>query len=84
MIAYRASLTIRERLAARDPDNTEWQRDLFMSHSRLGVLARRAGQTADARAHFQIGRDIMTRLVKLDPTNAQWKRDLVWLDAQLK
>ena len=35
--AFTASLTIRERLAAADPTNTGWQRDLSVPHDRLGT-----------------------------------------------
>jgi hypothetical protein len=35
---YRAALTIREALAATDPTNTEWQRDLSISRERLRQL----------------------------------------------
>ncbi len=31
--AYQASLDITERLATADPANTEWQRDLSISHN---------------------------------------------------
>ena len=34
---YRVGLAIAERLAAADPDNAEYQRDLGISHARLGV-----------------------------------------------
>ena len=35
---YRAALTIRERLAAADPGNAEYQRDLSVSHERMTSL----------------------------------------------
>ena len=40
---YRAALAIAERLAAADPGNAEYQRDLSISHNRLGELAVAAG-----------------------------------------
>ena len=51
--AYQASLDIRTRLAAADPANTQWQRDLSVSHDRLGDVARAAGDLAAARAAYQ-------------------------------
>ena len=41
--AYRASLAIRERLAAADPGNAGWQRDLSVSHGKLGDVLRAGG-----------------------------------------
>jgi hypothetical protein len=32
LTAFEASLAIRERLTGRDPANTEWQRDLSVTH----------------------------------------------------
>ena len=34
--AYEAALAIAERLAAADPGNANWQRDLAVSHNKLG------------------------------------------------
>ena len=45
---YRAGLAIAERLAAADPTNTEWQRDLSVSRDRLGDVAVAAGDLAAA------------------------------------
>ena len=41
--AYRASLDIRQRLAAADPANTEWQRDLLFVRERIDKLEEAAG-----------------------------------------
>ena len=41
--AYEASLAIRERLAAADPGNAGWQRDLWVSYWRIGSVAEQAG-----------------------------------------
>ena len=47
LAAYRASLAIRERLAAADPSNAGWQRDLSVSHNKRRRRAawRRGGST---------------------------------------
>lgn len=47
MAAYKASLAIRERLAAQDPEYAGWQRDLSVSHDRVGDVQR--AQLAAAR-----------------------------------
>ena len=46
---YQASLDIRARLAAADPANTDWQRDLSVSHNKLGDVAAAAGDLTAAR-----------------------------------
>jgi hypothetical protein len=74
--AYRDSLAIAERLAAADPRNTMWQRDLAMSHGELALVCERQGRFADALQELTLGRDIVAALVGSAPGNAQWKRDL--------
>ncbi len=69
--AYQASLDIAARLAAADPANTEWQRDLSVSHNRLGDVARAAGDLAAARTAYQASLDIRTRLAAADPANSR-------------
>ncbi|MGI9489863.1 MAG: tetratricopeptide repeat-containing protein, partial [Geminicoccaceae bacterium] len=50
--AYRAGLAIIERLAAADPGNAEWQRDLIVSRWKLGDLAGRY-VSEDALHHWR-------------------------------
>jgi hypothetical protein len=50
--AYQASLDIRLRLAATDPANTQWQRDLSISHNNPGDVAAAAENLA-ARTTYQ-------------------------------
>ena len=38
LAAYEASRDIRERLAASDPGNAEWQRDLIVSHWKIAAV----------------------------------------------
>ena len=61
---YRAGLAIAERLAAADPTNTEWQRDLSISRERLGDLAVAAGDPTGAAEHYQAGLAIVRRLTE--------------------
>ncbi|MCA3376308.1 MAG: tetratricopeptide repeat protein, partial [Roseomonas sp.] len=51
--AYQAGMAIRTNLAERDPGNTEWQRDVFVSRILLGVTHLRLGQAAAARSHVE-------------------------------
>ena len=65
--AYQASKDIRTRLAAADPANTQWQRDLSVSHNKLGDVAIAAGDLAAARAAYQASLDIFSRLAAATP-----------------
>ena len=62
--------------ATADPANTEWQRDLSVSHEKLGDVAVAAGDLAAARAAYQAALGIAARLTAADPANTQWQRDL--------
>jgi hypothetical protein len=81
--AYRKALAIHERLADRDPQNTEWQRDLSVSQFKLGKVARIALNASQAKVHFESGRAILLRLVAIDPGNAIWQADLAFVNRQL-
>ena len=69
--------------AAADPTNTGWQRDLSLSHDRLGDLAIAVGDLTAAEGSFQAGLAIAQRLAAADPTNAQWQRDLSVIQQRL-
>ena len=73
---YQAALDIAERLAAADPANTGWQRDLSVSRNKLGDVAADAGDLTAARDHYQAALDIRVTLAAADPANTQWQRDL--------
>ncbi len=47
------SLAIVERLAAADPSNAGWQRDLYVSHWMLADLNERRGETQAAQVHWR-------------------------------
>jgi hypothetical protein len=65
-----------ETRAAADPSNTQWQRDLSVSHERLGDVAVAGGDLAGAAEHYRAGLTIAERLVAADPSNTEWQRDL--------
>lgn len=65
-----------ENRATADPTNTAWQRDLSISHNKLGDLAVTAGDLAEGKRHYQADLAIAERLAAMDPSNAQWQRDL--------
>jgi Flp pilus assembly protein TadD len=74
--AYRDYQRIMQALAARDPDNAGWQRDLAASHNNVGVVLEAQGQAQAARGEYEMALRIAQRLVALDPTNTQWQADL--------
>ena len=53
--AFEESLAIRERLARENPSVTEFQSDLAMSHSNIGILQRETGRPAEALASLRAG-----------------------------
>jgi hypothetical protein len=59
-----------------DPTNTEWQRDLSVSHDKLGDLAVAAGDLGAAGTAYTAALTIAQKLADADPTNTQWQRDL--------
>ena len=73
---FRNALEITERLARQDPSNAQWQRDLGVSHSRLGDVQQAQGDLVGALASFLTNLEIRERLARQDPSNAQWQRDL--------
>ncbi len=75
LAAYRRGLAIAETLAARDPANTQWQRDLSVSHERIGDVLVAQGDGAGALAAYRRGLAIAETLAARDPANTQWQRD---------
>ena len=69
-------LAICERLAALDPANTGWQRDLAVAHSRVGDVAQARGDLAAAERSFAQALAISERLAVLDPANTGWQQGL--------
>ncbi|MFZ4381773.1 MAG: hypothetical protein ACOYO0_07405, partial [Sandarakinorhabdus sp.] len=81
--AFQAGLTIRDRLAARDPGNSEWQRDLFVSQFKIADLAARAGDTAEARRQFSAARAVIGALAARFPDHPGFRKDLAMIDQRL-
>ena len=73
-------------LAAQDPSNAEWQRDLSVSYDRIGDVLGAQGSGEEALTAYRDSLEIRQRLAAQDPSNAQWQTDLVvsyWKLAQL-
>ena len=71
-----AALAIGERLADADPGNAGWQRDLSVSHDKIGDVLMAQGNLAAALTAIKAALAIGERLAKADPGNAGWQRDL--------
>ncbi len=71
------ALAIGRKLAAADPGNAEWQRDLNVSLNRIGDVRLAAGDRAGALKAYEESLAIMRRLAAADPGNAGWQADLV-------
>ena len=69
-------MEIRERLAATDPKNADWQRDLSVSQERIGDVQKVQGDLPGALASYRASMEIRERLAASDPKNAYWQRDL--------
>jgi tetratricopeptide (TPR) repeat protein len=74
--AHRAGLAIRERLAAADPSNAGWQRDLSVSQNKVGDVLSAQGRLDDALSAYRASLAIAERLAAADASNAGWQRDL--------
>jgi hypothetical protein len=73
--AYRGSLAVATRLAAADPSNAGWQRDLAVSHYKLAMFARQQGNEAglesELRMCFEVLHAMKQRNLHFDPQLAQ-------------
>lgn len=66
-----------ERRAQADPSNVGWQRDLSVSHDRIGDSLAAQGRGDDALSAYRKALAIRERLAAADPSNAEWQRDLI-------
>jgi tetratricopeptide (TPR) repeat protein len=77
LTSYQSSLAIDKRLIARDPANTQWQRDLTISYDNIGNVQRAQGDLQAALSSYQQSLQIREKLAARDPANTQWQTDLV-------
>ena len=75
--SYLASRSIRERLAAADPDNARWQRDLSASNERLGHMLSRVGDPEGARKAYKRALQNYEKMIQLNPGDTQARLYLV-------
>ena len=76
LAAYEESLAIRRKLAAADPGNAGWQRDVSVSLNKVGDVRLAAGDRAGALAAYEESLAIRRKLAAADPGNAGWQRDV--------
>ena len=74
--AAEESLAIMRKLAAADPGNAGWQRDLSVSLEKVGDVRLATGDRAGALAAYEESLAITRKLAAADPGNAGWQRDL--------
>jgi tetratricopeptide (TPR) repeat protein len=67
-----------ERLAAADPDNTRYQRDVSLRLDRIGDILGERGDAAGALEHYTRALHIREQNSAADPDNIQYQRD-VWV-----
>ena len=65
-----------ERLAAEEPTNAGRQRDLAVSHDRVGDVQRAQGDLVGALSSYRACLAISERLAEQDPSHAEWQRYL--------
>jgi tetratricopeptide (TPR) repeat protein len=82
--SFREVLAIRERLAQADKGNAGWQRDLSVSHDKIGRLLEKDGRLAEAMPHYEADLAIAERLAALDRANAGWQKDAEISRARMK
>jgi len=68
-------MDIISRLAEADPDNAGWQRDLSVSHNKIGDVRVEQGDLSGALESYRASMAIRERLAEADPNNAGWQRD---------
>ena len=83
LTSYRASLAIRERLAAADPGNAGRQRDLALSFGRVALIRKTQGSHENALDAFGQGRGIIVELMRRSSDSATLYQDLAWFDSQI-
>ena len=74
--AYQEAASDAGGLAAADPGNAGWQRDLSVSYEKVGDVLVAQGNLPEALKSFRDSLAIADRLAKADPGNAGWQRDL--------
>lgn len=75
---YKGARTVVVQEAERNPEDTEWQRDLSVSHSNIGGVLVQQGDLPGALTVYHQSRTILEILARHDPKNPRWQHDL-WM-----
>jgi Tfp pilus assembly protein PilF len=77
---YEDARLIAQRLAASDPRNIQWQRDLTVANWKLADLAERQKRTSEAHTYWKQAFDVLSgieqRGLHLSPDDRQWLETL--------
>jgi phage tail protein X len=76
LAAYEEGLAIMRKVAAANPGNAQWQRDLAVNLRQVGNVRLAAGDRPGALAAYEEGLAIMRKVAAAHPANAQWQSDL--------
>jgi hypothetical protein len=79
----RASLGIAVRLAAADPTNAEWQKDLYASYRNLGLVEEQGGNSGEARDIYCRAKSIVLANSALSSGGTEWRQRLDWVEQRL-
>src|SRR5262249_39792400 len=75
--AYTRALELAERRVVADTANTEWQRDLSVSHEKIGNVLVAQGDGAGAVAAYRKSLAIAEALAARDTANTEWQLDVI-------
>ena len=64
------------KLLQKNPNNSQFKRDLTLSYDNIAKIQLRLGKTEEALALYQQALEIRKKLIELDGNNSQFKRDL--------
>ena len=73
---YRRAHELAQNLVEQNPRSAQWQRELSVSHIKIGDVLRAQGDGPGALAAYQQSLEIFEALVQKDPSSAEWQRDL--------
>ncbi len=76
MVWAQSALTKCQKLAASDPKNSDWQRDLSVSYDNVAGILQAQGERAEALVQYGKSLAIREKLAASDPKNSDWQRDL--------
>jgi tetratricopeptide (TPR) repeat protein len=76
LAAFREAFAIDQHLAATDPSNAAWQRELAVAHYKLGQAYKGMGNEENAQSSYRSAVEAMSRAVAMSPGTVGWKQDL--------